>query len=96
MVLLRQKKNTQNPEAQSAAKTENNNTVANPGQEKPLSEPDFTESAELDIDLPDDFGIVMEPEEPLPSDLPDINSGSGNIFDDLFNSDSDNWDDSNI
>lgn len=92
----KQKKNTQNPEAQSAAKTENNNTVANPGQEKPLSEPDFTESAELDIDLPDDFGIVMEPEEPLPSDLPDINSGSGNIFDDLFNSDSDNWDDSNI
>lgn len=92
----KQKKNTQNPEAQSAAKTENNNTVANPGQEKPLSEPDFTESAELDIDLPDDFGIVMEPEEPLPSDLPDINSGSGNIFDDLFNSDSNNWDDSNI
>ena len=92
----KQKKNTQNPEAQSAAKTENNNTVANPGQEKPLSEPDFTESAALDIDLPDDFGIVMEPEEPLPSDLPDINSGSGNIFDDLFNSDSDNWDDSNI
>lgn len=92
----KQKKNTQNPETQSAAKTENNNTVANPGQEKPLSEPDFTESAELDIDLPDDFGIVMEPEEPLPSDLPDINSGSGNIFDDLFNSDSDNWDDSNI
>ena len=92
----KQKKNTQNPEAQSAAKTENNNTVANPGQEKPLSEPDFAESAELDIDLPDDFGIVMEPEEPLPSDLPDINSGSGNIFDDLFNSDSDNWDDSNI
>lgn len=92
----KQKKNTQNPEAQSAAKTENNNTVANPGQEKPFSELDFTESAELDIDLPDDFGIVMEPEEPLPSDLPDINSGSGNIFDDLFNSDSDNWDDSNI
>lgn len=92
----KQKKNTQNPEAQSAAKTENNNTVANPGQEKPLSEPDFAESAEPDIDLPDDFGIVMEPEEPLPSDLPDINSGSGNIFDDLFNSDSDNWDDSNI
>ena len=92
----KQKKNTQNPEAQSAAKTENNNTVANPGQEKPLSESDFTESAEPDIDLPDDFGIVMEPEEPLPSDLPDINSGSGNIFDDLFNSDSDNWDDSNI
>ena len=92
----KQKKNTQNPEAQSAAKTENNNTVANPGQEKPLSEPDFTESTEPDIDLPDDFGIVMEPEEPLPSDLPDINSGSGNIFDDLFNSDSDNWDDSNI
>lgn len=95
----KQKKNTQNPETQSAqpaAKTENNNTVANPGQEKPLSELDFTESAELDIDLPDDFGIVMEPEEPLPSDLPDINSGSGNIFDDLFNSDSDNWDDSNI
>lgn len=95
----KQKKNTQNPETQSAqpvAKTENNNTVANPGQEKPLSEPDFTESAEPDIDLPDDFGIVMEPEEPLPSDLPDINSGSGNIFDDLFNSDSDNWDDSNI
>lgn len=92
----KQKKNTQNPEAQSAAKTENNNTVANPGQEKPLSEPDFTESAEPDIDLPDDFGIVMEPEEPLPSDLPDINSDSGNIFDDLFNSDSDNWDDSNI
>ena len=92
----KQKKNTQNPETQSAAKTENNNTVANPGQEKPLSELDFTESAEPDIDLPDDFGIVMEPEEPLPSDLPDINSGSGNIFDDLFNSDSDNWDDSNI
>lgn len=95
----KQKKNTQNPEVQSTqpvAKTENNNTVANPGQEKPLSESDFTESAEPDIDLPDDFGIVMEPEEPLPSDLPDINSGSGNIFDDLFNSDSDNWDDSNI
>lgn len=92
----KQKKNTQNPETQSAAKTENNNTVVNPGQEKPLSELDFTESAEPDIDLPDDFGIVMEPEEPLPSDLPDINSGSGNIFDDLFNSDSDNWDDSNI
>lgn len=95
----KQKKNTQNPETQSAqpdAKTENNNTAANPGQEKPLSEPDFAESAEPDIDLPDDFGIVMEPEEPLPSDLPDINSGSGNIFDDLFNSDSDNWDDSNI
>ena len=92
----KQKKNTQNPETQSAAKTENNNTVANPGQEKPLSELDFTESAEPDIDLPDDFGIIMEPEEPLPSDLPDINSGSGNIFDDLFNSDSDNWDDSNI
>lgn len=95
----KQKKNTQNPEAQSAqpdAKTENNNTAANPGQKKPFSEPDFTESSEPDIDLPDDFGIVMEPEEPLPSDLPDINSGSGNIFDDLFNSDSDNWDDSNI
>lgn len=92
----KQKKNTQNPEVQSAAKTESNNTIANPGQEKPLSEPDFAESAEPDIDLPDDFGIVMEPEEPLPSDLPDINSGSGNIFDDLFNSDSDNWDDSNI
>lgn len=95
----KQKKNTQNPETQSAqpdAKTENNNTAANPGQKKPFSEPNFTESAEPDIDLPDDFGIVMEPEEPLPSDLPDINSGSGNIFDDLFNSDSDNWDDSNI
>lgn len=95
----KQKKNTQNPETQSAqpdAKTENNNTAANPGQKKPFSEPDFTESSEPDIDLPDDFGIVMEPEEPLPSDLPDINSGSGNIFDDLFNSDSDNWDDSNI
>lgn len=92
----KQKKNTQNPETQSAAKTENNNTVANPGQERPFSDPDFTESSEPDIDLPDDFGIVMEPEEPLPSDLPDINSGSGNIFDDLFNSDSDNWDDSNI
>lgn len=92
----KQKKNTQNPEAQSAAKTENNNTAANPGQKKPFSDPDFTESSEPDIDLPDDFGIVMEPEEPLPSDLPDINSGSGNIFDDLFNSDSDNWDDSNI
>ena len=51
----KQKKNTQNPETQSAAKTENNNTVANPGQEKPLSELDFTESAEPDIDLPDDF-----------------------------------------
>lgn len=95
----KQKKNTQNPEAQSAqpdAKTENNNTAANPGQKKPFSESDFTEPSEPDIDLPDDFGIVMEPEEPLPSDLPDINSGSGNIFDDLFNSDSDNWDDSNI
>lgn len=95
----KQKKNTQNPETQPAqpdAKTENNNTAANPGQKKPFSEPDFTESSEPDIDLPDDFGIVMEPEEPLPSDLPDINSGSGNIFDDLFNSDSDNWDDSNI
>ena len=95
----RQKKNTQNPETQSAqpdAKTENNNTAANPGQKKPFSESDFTEPSEPDIDLPDDFGIVMEPEEPLPSDLPDINSGSGNIFDDLFNSDSDNWDDSNI
>ena len=95
----KQKKNTQNPEtqpAQPAAKTENNNTAANPGQKEPFSEPDFTESSEPDIDLPDDFGIVMEPEEPLPSDLPDINSGSGNIFDDLFNSDSDNWDDSNI
>lgn len=95
----KQKKNTQNPETQSAqpdAKTENNNTAANPGQKKPFSEPDFTESSEPDIDLPDDFGIVMEPEEPLPSDLPDISSGSGNIFDDLFNSDSDNWDDSNI
>lgn len=95
----KQKKNTQNPETQSAqpdTKTENNNTAANPGQKKPFSEPDFTESSESDIDLPDDFGIVMEPEEPLPSDLPDINSGSGNIFDDLFNSDSDNWDDSNI
>lgn len=96
----RQKKNTQNPETQSAqpdAKTENNNTAANPGQKKSFSESDFTEPSEPpDIDLPDDFGIVMEPEEPLPSDLPDINSGSGNIFDDLFNSDSDNWDDSNI
>ena len=95
----KQKKNTQNPETLSAqpdAKTENNNTAANPGQKKPFSEPDFTESSEPDIDLPDDFGIVMEPEEPLLSDLPDINSGSGNIFDDLFNSDSDNWDDSNI
>lgn len=95
----KQKKNTQNPETQSAqpdTKTENNNTAANPGQKKPFSEPDFTESSESDIDLPDDFGIVMEPEEPLPSDLPDINSDSGNIFDDLFNSDSDNWDDSNI
>lgn len=56
-------------------------------------------SAEPEIELPDDFGIVIEPEEPELSDLPDINSspsGETSVFDDLFNSDSDNWDDSNI
>ena len=56
-------------------------------------------SAEPEIELPDDFGIVIEPEEPKLSDLPDINSspsGETSVFDDLFNSDSDNWDDSNI
>ena len=56
-------------------------------------------SAEPEIELPDDFGIVIEPEEPELSDLPDINSstsGEASVFDDLFNSDSDNWDDSNI
>ena len=56
-------------------------------------------SAEPEIELPDDFGIVIEPEEPELSDLPDINSstsGGTSVFDDLFNSDSDNWDDSNI
>lgn len=56
-------------------------------------------SAEPEIELPDDFGIVIEPEEPELSDLPDINSSSSgetSVFDDLFNSDSDNWDDSNI
>lgn len=60
-----------------------------------ISEP----SAEPEIELPDDFGIVIEPEEPELSDLPDINSspsGETSVFDDLFNSDSDNWDDSNI
>lgn len=60
-----------------------------------ISEP----SAEPEIELPDDFGIVIEPEEPELSDLPDINSspsGGTSVFDDLFNSDSDNWDDSNI
>lgn len=56
-------------------------------------------STEPEIELPDDFGIVIEPEEPELSDLPDINSslsGGTSVFDDLFNSDSDNWDDSNI
>lgn len=56
-------------------------------------------SAEPEIELPDDFGIVIEPEEPELSDLPDINSspsGETSVFDDLFKSDSDNWDDSNI
>lgn len=56
-------------------------------------------STEPEIELPDDFGIVIEPEEPELSDLPDINSspsGETSVFDDLFNSDSDNWDDSNI
>ena len=56
-------------------------------------------SAEPEIELPDDFGLVIEPEEPELSDLPDINSspsGETSVFDDLFNSDSDNWDDSNI
>ena len=56
-------------------------------------------SAEPELELPDDFGIVIEPEEPELSDLPDINSspsGETSVFDDLFNSDSDNWDDSNI
>ena len=49
-----------------------------------------------EIELPDDFGIVMEPEEPEPIELPDPNENNRNIFDDIFNSDSDNWDDSNI
>ena len=56
-------------------------------------------SAEPEVELPDDFGIVIEPEEPELSDIPDINSspsGETSVFDDLFNSDSDNWDDSNI
>ena len=92
----KQRKNTPNPEAQSAqavTKPDGNGISPKPKQEESFPEPDFAESS---IDLPDDFGVVMEPEEPLPSDLPDINSDSGNIFDDLFNSDSDNWDDSNI
>lgn len=49
-----------------------------------------------EIELPDDFGIVMEPEEPEPIELPDPNENNKNIFDEIFNSDSDNWDDSNI
>ena len=49
-----------------------------------------------EIELPDDFGIVMEPEEPEPIELPDPNENNRNIFDEMFNSDSDNWDDSNI
>ena len=49
-----------------------------------------------EIELPDDFGIVMEPEEPEPIELPDPNENNRNIFDEIFNSDSDNWDDSNI
>lgn len=54
-----------------------------------------TDSAS-DIELPDSFGIVIEQEPPSLDDLPDIDSSAGNIFDELFNSDSDNWDDSNI
>ena len=49
-----------------------------------------------EVELPDDFGIVMEPEEPEPIELPDPNENNKNIFDEIFNSDSDNWDDSNI
>lgn len=49
-----------------------------------------------EVELPDDFGIVMEPEEPEPIELPDPNENNRNIFDEIFNSDSDNWDDSNI
>lgn len=49
-----------------------------------------------EVEPPDDFGIVMEPEEPEPIELPDPNENNRNIFDEIFNSDSDNWDDSNI
>lgn len=49
-----------------------------------------------EVEPPDDFGIVMEPEEPEPIELPDPNENNKNIFDEIFNSDSDNWDDSNI
>lgn len=49
-----------------------------------------------EVELPDDFGVVMEPEEPEPIELPDPNENNRNIFDEIFNSDSDNWDDSNI
>ena len=49
-----------------------------------------------EVELPDDFGIVMEPEEPEPIELPDPNENNKNIFDEIFNSDSDNWDDTNI
>ena len=49
-----------------------------------------------EVELPDDFGIVMEPEEPEPIELPDPNENNRIIFDEIFNSDSDNWDDSNI
>lgn len=54
------------------------------------------DSFNSDIELPDDFGIVIEPESPSITDLPDISSEEDNsgIFDELFNSDSDNWDDS--
>ena len=49
-----------------------------------------------EVEPPDDFGFVMEPEEPEPIELPDPNENNRNIFDEIFNSDSDNWDDSNI
>ena len=63
-------------------------------QEQPKIIP--MEQPPKEVELPDDFGIVMEPEEPEPIELPDPNENNRNIFDEIFNSDSDNWDDSNI
>lgn len=84
---------TKQPATQESKKEEpkKENTPAAISIPEPPTEPE--------IELPDDFGIVIEPEEPELSDLPDINnssSGGNSVFDDLFNSDSDNWDDSNI
>lgn len=63
-------------------------------QEQPKIIP--MEQPPKEVEPPDDFGIVMEPEEPEPIELPDPNENNRNIFDEIFNSDSDNWDDSNI